>query len=94
MNKIFLQNGNIESLFRIATSYLNTVKSVRKENDEYKEVQKKDAKDVEQSNKKAKNEKKANDNQNQAPQPAKDKNPVNTSDKYAAQNKERQYRIL
>jgi len=81
---------NIENLFRIATSYLNTVKSIRKQNKDYKECQKKDVKDTEQSNKKVKNKMKASENKN--PQLAKEKKPEREN--YKAQNKDRQQKIL
>ena len=49
---------DIEDHFRVTTSYLNTVKSIQKQNADYKEDQRKQAQQEEDKNKQNKNDKK------------------------------------
>jgi len=87
------QTLDIESLFRTASSFLNTVKSIQKQNAEYKEGQKKETKGQDEANKKEKEEKKTPPNQPKpiktTPQP-----PPFVDNRHIEKDRARQARIL
>jgi len=82
------ETDNIETLFRVASSYLNTQKSIQLQNAQYKESQNKLNKPKDQKKDDAKDIKEPNPNQNRnAP-------PQNARAKYQDRDKERQTRIF
>ena len=82
------KTDNIETLFRVASSYLNTQKSIQLQNAQYKESQNKLNKSKDQKKDEAKDIRDPNPNQNKNAQPQ------NAMAKYQDRDRERQNRIL